>query len=374
MEHSFGRFSKYAILLLACIVVLSLIHWTGDGEFQGPAGVEAKITQETIVSEEEPIVLDKGNPRIQAVMAVQGRHTHGLMALPEVVGTATGLDVAGNPAIMVLTRKMVGEGVIPESLEGVPVVVKFTGEIFSMPRPPEAPGGGKAKIDPTSRFERPVPIGVSTGNVGECSAGTIGARVKKANGEVYALSNNHVYALENEAPTGSQVLQPGLYDTNCAIDFNNAIGSLSAFVPIKFLEGSSNTVDAAIAILSTGDLGKATPSNGYGTPKSSPTTASVGQAVQKYGRTTALTKGTITGINVTVSVGYSSGTALFADQIVVQSRKAFIKPGDSGSLLVTDPGRNPVGLLFAGNSSGTFAVANRIGVVLTAFGVAIDGE
>jgi hypothetical protein len=372
MKHSSGRFSKYAILLLACVAVLSLIHWTGDGGFRGPGGAEAKITQGTVVSEEEPIALDKANPRIQAVMAVQGRHTHGLMALPEVVGTATGLDEAGNPAVLVLTRKMVGPGVLPESLEGVPVVVKFTGEIFSMPRPPGGPGGGKTKIEPTSRFATPVPIGVSTGNEGECSAGTIAARVKAGN-KVYALSNNHVYALENKASIGSDVLQPGLYDTNCVIDSNNVIGTLYYFESINFI-GGSNTIDAAIALSSPADLGNATPSNGYGVPKSTTTAAALNMAVQKYGRTTSLTKGTITGVNVTIDVGYSSGTARFVGQIIVQSRKAFIKPGDSGSLLVTDPGREPVGLLFAGNSSGTYAIANPIDEVLTALAVTIDGD
>lgn len=54
--------------------------------------------------------------------------------------------------------------------------------------------------------------------------------------------------------------------------------------------------------------------------------------------------------------------------------RPFIKAGDSGSLLVTDPDRNPVGLLFAGNGSGQLAIANRIDLVLESFGVAIDGE
>ncbi len=102
--------------------------------------------------------------------------------------------------------------------------------------------------------------------------------------------------------------------------------------------------------------------------------ASVNDKVMKYGRTTQLTKGTVTGINATVFVGYSSGTARFVGQIIVQSGKPFIKAGDSGSLLVTDPGRNPVGLLFAGNRSGKLAVANQIDLVLGAFGVSIDGE
>jgi len=112
----------------------------------------------------------------------------------------------------------------------------------------------------------PVPIGVSTGNIGECSAGTIGARVRNGS-TVYALSNNHVYALENSASIGSTILQPGLYDTRCRTGQSNVIGSLSAFVPINF-SGGNNTVDAAIAISSTSQLSNDTPSGGYGRPNS----------------------------------------------------------------------------------------------------------
>jgi hypothetical protein len=217
-----------------------------------------------------------------------------------------------------------------------------------------------------------VPIGVSTGNIDECSAGTIGARVKDGAGNVYALSNNHVYALENDAEFGSQVLQPGRYDTGCAISSDDVIGTLSDYVTIEFSTVASNTVDAAIAATSV--LGNATPADGYGIPKSTTVASSLILSVQKYGRTSSLTKGTITGINSTVLVGYSNGTARFENQILVQSRKPFIKAGDSGSLLVTDPGRNPVGLLFAGDSSGKYAWANPIGDVLDAFRVTIDGE
>ena len=72
--------------------------------------------------------------------------------------------------------------------------------------------------------------------MGECSAGTIGARVIDSVGYVYALSNNHVYALENTASIGSDVLQPGRYDTNCAIDPNDIIGQLSDFEPWSLRE------------------------------------------------------------------------------------------------------------------------------------------
>jgi hypothetical protein len=182
-----------------------------------------------------------------------------------------------------------------------------------------------------------------------------------------------VYALENQATLGDKVVQPGLYDTKGTYSLANDIGTLTEFVPIEFSTTASNTVDCAIAASSKSLLGNSSPANGYGTPTSETTTAAIGMAVQKYGRTTSLTRGTITAINATINIGYSSGTARFVGQVIVQSRAPFIKAGDSGSLLVTDPGRVPVGLLYAGNSSGNFAVANHIDDVLGALGVSIDG-
>jgi hypothetical protein len=187
--------------------------------------------------------------------------------------------------------------------------------------------------------------------------------------------------LENAAPIGSNVLQPGRYDTGCAYDSANVIGSLSAYVLIDFA-GGENTVDAAIAEIIEDSgvprVGNATPSNGYGTPKSATVGAELNLSVQKYGRTTKLTKGSVVGLNATVNIGYSSGTAVFVNQIIVYGSKGpFIKPGDSGSLLVTDPDKNPVGLLFAGDMSGKYAIANPIDLVLAAAafpGISIDGE
>lgn len=221
-------------------------------------------------------------------------------------------------------------------------------------------------------FPRPAPIGVSTGNRGACSAGTIGCRVT-GGGNVYALSNNHVYALENKASIGSEVLQPGLYDTGCVYNSSNVIGTLSAYVPIVFSRRASNKIDAAIALTNIDMVGNATPAGGYGIPSSTIVTPYVDMPVQKYGRTTLLTEGTVTGTNAIVSVGYSSGTARFVNQIIVESNTEFIGAGDSGSLLVTMV-KNPVGLLFAGTSDGKLAVANPIDAVLGAFGVSIDGE
>lgn len=315
-----------------------------------------------------PPGLDKNNPKVQAVMAMQNRHTPDLMTKAGVVGTAVGQAANGEVALLVLTETAAATTGLPDQLEGVPVVKLVTGKIKALKRP--APG---TTIDPTTSFPIPVPIGVSTGNVGECSAGTIGARVKK-NGNVYALSNNHVYALENAAQIDSNVVQPGRYDTGCSSYGATIIGKLSDYKPIDF-SGGINVIDAALALSDIDRLDNATPSNGYGKPNSTTVGEELSMPVQKYGRTSSLTKGKIAAINVTVNVGYTKGVAIFENQILVTARKAFIKAGDSGSLLVTDNlDSKPVGLLFAGDSSGRYAFANPIGPVLEYFKVSIDGK
>lgn len=201
-------------------------------------------------------------------------------------------------------------------------------------------------------------------------------------GNIYALSNNHVYARLNDAGVGEQILQPGLYDTDCQIVYSDqVIGVLADFVPLVFGASGSNRVDAAIALTSTDFLGDATPADGYGRPKSPPVTAYVDQLVQKYGRTTFLTEGIVSGIEATVVVDYGDRTARFTNQIIIDGPQQFIDSGDSGSLLVTygpdsssDGGRSPVGLLFAGSEDGSTAIATPIQEVLDALEVTIDGQ
>ncbi|HEX5438384.1 MAG TPA: hypothetical protein VFW98_14615 [Gemmatimonadaceae bacterium] len=328
-------------------------------------------------------------PGLSHAMAVKERNEARLFAHKGVVGTAVGVTAEGRPTIEVLTASR-GVAGIPARVEDVPVEVQVTGRVFALPARGKNGGndgkgggnggggghGGKPSggTKPTSFFTRPVPIGVSTGNAGECEAGTISARVTKG-GNVYALSNNHVYALENSAQIGSTILQPGLYDTRCRLDeTQDFLGTLMAFNTIDF-SGGDNTIDAAIAATTTSELGNATPADGYGEPSSTVTSASVGQLVQKYGRTTGLTKGQVIGVDVTLDVQYSSGIAHFVNQIeIAGTSTAFSKAGDSGSLIVTDnTSANPVGLLFAGSSNG-ITFANPIGPVLSHFGVSIDGK
>ncbi len=294
-------------------------------------------------------------PDIHAAIVAQERHSAALLRIPGVIGTAVGLLPNGRAAVKIFLE---GAGVrgLPSELEGTPVAVQVTGRFMAL-------------SDPTTR-QRPAPLGYSVGHPA-ITAGSLGARVVDASGDLYVLSNNHVLANSNDASIGDPALQPGPYDGGTAPA--DQIGTLAAFNTIDF-SGGANTIDAAIARsdATTAIYGDA---NGDGTFDDK--TALLGLNVEKYGRTTRLTHGQITGINATVDVCYEVflifciKSARFVDQLIIEPG-TFSGGGDSGSLIVSDDqNKNPVGLLFAGSSTQT--IANRIDLVLNNFGVHVDG-
>ncbi len=314
-------------------------------------------------------------PGLEAALRAHARHSGRLLATAGVVGTAVGLNPAGRAVLKVYTDRP-GLAAVPRSLDQVPVEAEVTGRIYAL-------------TDPTARF-RPAPIGVSVGHP-SITAGTIGARVIDPSGKVYVLSNNHVLAAANSAQINDPALQPGPVDggTNPA----DRIGTLSAYEPLQLgfncygCTYPPNYIDAAIALSTTAELGNATPADdGYGAPNSSlygdgngdgaldDRGLLLGIGVQKYGRTTRLTQGQVTEINVTINVCYDIfclTIGRFLDQVGICC-SGFSGGGDSGSLIVSADGdRKPVALLFAGGGDRTFA--NRIDLVLNRFGVEVDG-
>ena len=193
-----------------------------------------------------------------------------------------------------------------------------------------------------------------------------------------------MFADENSAPIGDPILQPGPLDINCSNDIKNSIGTLAAFVPIDFLLGSFNRVDAAVAKVTAATVSNSTPSGAYGMPNSHIIPARLGMKVQKMGRTTVHTTGRVTAPNFFGFIGYAAGPVFFVNQVEIRSftttidpmtgmtivtPKPFGGPGDSGSLVVTTYGKNPVALLFAG--SALFIIANPIDMVLDELGQAL---
>ena len=240
--------------------------------------------------------------------------------------------------------------------------------------------------DHTARQPRPIQLGVSGGNAsdianGFCCSGTLGALVTDGR-EQYILSNTHVFAGDvtpgdnnRISSVGDDVDQSGLVDVGCQYIANDIVADVTEWATF----GQFN-IDAALAQVRTGQVNPAGAILDIGTPANTTAAAFVGQAVKKSGRTTGLTRSSISSLNATVTVGYTdecagnSFTVSYTGQILITNKGSrFLNSGDSGSLMVEDVATNPraVGLLYAGSSS--VAVANPIDDVLNHFDVSIVG-
>lgn len=272
-----------------------------------------------------------------------------------VVGSGTISNGLGATEILVLTKDAITMKAIPTSIDGKKTQVHIVGEIKAM-----------ATYNTRVKHRPVVPAGVSIGNGRENTSGTLGAVVVK-NGIRYMLSNNHVLARQNRAQIGEQIVQPGRADTRGVPTDEVAI--LSAFKPVSFT--SPNRIDAALARY-TGYHSYSMVDNAFA-PSKNPIQASTGMKVMKLGRTTGFTQGTIVATNVSLKVDFNGQTAVFENQIYIKGDyEEFLKAGDSGSLLVSQSGNRPVGLLFAGGEGSAFA--NPIQDVLNYFGVTIAGR
>jgi hypothetical protein len=277
--------------------------------------------------------------------------------LSNIVGFGVGEKIVGGRftgelAVKVYVREkctpsQVGDAaLVPEEIEGYPTDVEEVGDVSALTY--------------TGRY-RPAPGGSSIGHP-RITAGTLGCLMVRSNNHLCILSNNHVLANSNNARAGDSALQPGPADGGR--DPRDRIGALETFVPIAFGGTATNYVDAAAAWTS---LGAASPKMHCYTINPDPVNPALGMCVRKCGRTTQGTLGVITGVHVTIRVGYGEGrVALFKDQVQIRGVGGdFSAGGDSGSLVVTAGSRQPVALLFAGGNHLTFAnvIARVIGAV-----------
>lgn len=272
---------------------------------------------------------------------------------------------------------------VPPEIDGIKTDVVETGRIHS--------------LNAHLQRHRPAPGGVSIGHR-DITAGTLGCVVKK-DGTRVILSNNHVLANSNSATIGDAILQPGPADGGKYPD--DHIANLLEFIPITMLSGGTggsscpiasgfasalnlfaaatgsetrlhpvkiqageNLVDAAIAVpLNDADVSDEILDIGAIAGMG---TAILGMAIQKSGRTTQYTTGTIDQVDVTVDVSYGAGqVARFTDQLLAGPMS---QGGDSGSAIL-DNDKNLVGLLYAGSETST--IMNRIENVFAALGLTL---
>lgn len=295
-----------------------------------------------------------------------------------------------------------------------PAIVPAAGVVYVVASAGESPARTEAAlllnaagvvsnpIGHQGQLPAPMPLGSSGGNnadfdlsgntIVDCCSGTLGALLQNGNGQQYLLSNNHVLARSDHAAAGEAIVQPGLIDNNCTPNGDGPgtvpVASLTAWLP---LHSPQTNVDAAIAQVAshtvdpTGAILELGTRQADGTLSAAPpgisSTGGKGEAamlqmrVAKSGRTTGLTCGGISAIDVDVAVDYYRDcaetrpylTKNFTNQLAVSGNR-FSDAGDSGALLVDANNSEPVGLYFAGGTddSGVVqGVANPVDDVLS---------
>jgi hypothetical protein len=342
-----------------------------------------------------------------AAFARELAEKHGVVAVPRSLGAQTVSEAAD-----VVRAPTLALGLVPQAGGGFGIAVRYrlgiprarsivrkvsaeigpeadirrTGRIRPVselgPRPP-AP---TSQADGDTDRRRPLRPGISIGHVG-VTAGTLGAFVTRAvagggdssgddagDGQLYALSNYHVLAGSPEARPGDVVLQPGPADGGLAP--GDRIGELTQVVDLDALEPAYT--DAAIA-----RLDRVPVDFDYPVGRVVKTARALGgEIVGKVGRTTSVTRGRVTAIELDdVIVGYEDlGALSFDDQIEIESLddQPFSRGGDSGALVYREDGV-ALGLLFAGSESGGpsgkgLTYANPIDQVLEILGVELARE
>lgn len=314
-----------------------------------------------------------------------------LLGMKNVVGVGVGHKHVGmerteRPAIIIFVKKkeapenLSREHMVPYRINELETDVIEIGEVRLL---------GEER----TKHVRPAQPGISIGHY-RVTAGTFGAVVRdRSTGEPLILSNNHILAnatngKDGRSALGDPILQPGEYDGGTRED---RIATLLRYIPLQKGEapatcpvangaarianvlmrairlnyqlrffkrgGTPNIVDCAVARplrpdLITGEIvgiGRV-----EGTAQAKP-----GMKVVKSGRTTGITRGTVTAVGATMEVKLDDdSTAYFSDQVVTDMKS---QGGDSGSLVLNEENK-AVGLLFAGSDKAT--VFNHIQTVL----------
>jgi hypothetical protein len=255
---------------------------------------------------------------------------HRIMALVQALGRTTDAKLA-------TLRDAAGD-----------IEVQQLGRVVKQPGTSEWPRGRS----------RPLRIGSSISSTEAKDAGTLGCFVRQRDGVLGLLSNNHVLAGENAGQVGDPIIQPGTRDRGATPD--DTVASLASFVTLRALE--PNRVDCAVATVVDGcdfDPRQLVSGRLEGIAAEEDT---VNREVEKLGRTSKATRGTVTLIEVdNVIAAYDLGNIRFDGVMQIEGVRPspFSKAGDSGSLIYTADTNLAVALLFGGTDGGGVAGVAR---------------
>src|SRR5437868_1402486 len=201
-------------------------------------------------------VLDRKHPSVRSAIALQEKITPEILKWPGVLGTAVGVNPAGQPDLVVYveanarSRAQMIQATLLQFLN-IPVRTELTDRFTAYERAPgqgdDLHAGHKASQKP------PIPLGTSGGwrsdlANGSCCGGTLGSLIQ-INGAQYILSNYHVFESDiisggNNlvATTGSPIIQPALIDIRCNAHRARNVGTL-----VKLSSLPESNVDVSIA-------------------------------------------------------------------------------------------------------------------------------
>lgn len=249
---------------------------------------------------------------------------------------------------------------LPNRVDDVKIVYR-QGNNVSAGDNPLAPHGGPPFVVRNAGGNAFYTCGSSI-SVGNCvDAGTLGALVRNAAGELLGLSNNHVSGSCSHAEVGLPIVAPGLTDVAANSLHPFTIGLHHSALPMLIGTPSvvpiANNTDAAIFRIINAQQVSSYQGAAYDTPATSaPLTA--GMTVEKVGRTTGHTTGQVVSqmygpcsVNYGVSRYNFSGSIFFPTVYVIHGiGDVFSDSGDSGSLITAEVGgsRVAVGIVFAG--------------------------
>jgi hypothetical protein len=319
--------------------------------------------------------------RFHAARAAHKRYARGLVARGDVNAVSVGLRSVGGadtdePCVTAWVDRKLPAGALSAARllpTKLPIaagetrldVRESTRLVAPAGAAPSVIGGGRSTVAATRERLRPIQGGVSGASF-RFPIGTLTCVVADAidPGQQFLLSCNHVLADVNAGSVGDPVLQPAFSDGGNAGD---TVAWLARWMPLSFVSGGANYVDAAVALVPAGTCLPDVVGAGRVAGVRSAASLEPGEAVRKVGRTSGMTNETVLGTDADVWVTYRTASglrqALFTQQILTTACAAY---GDSGSPLL-DADNRIVGMLFSGTAQTT--AFNPFAAIETMLGV-----
>ena len=315
-----------------------------------------------VYTQQELDVMDFKRNKFRKSRESNSKYFEDLLILDNVISVGVGLKtikgfVTDTPCLVVTVCKKMDvskENMVPKEVGGIPtdVIVGDIPEAFSNPR----------------TLYRPAPGGVSMGVELGNATGTLGCCVfQNSNNAPLGLTNAHVLAYNtgmaydgSRCNTYNWVQQPSRFDAK--FPAYNPMGYMNGYSVIGAMGSDVDASCITCAYLAPNTILDITLPYGLTFQEDN---VFPNDPVIKSGRTTNVTTGTITEIDVGSLINYRNcdGTSMPRYMSSQIKTSPMLSPGDSGSILLhNNYGKEIAGLCFAGGS--TSSLANMFGRVM----------